>query len=111
VTALAITEAEWQQQVVDLAHMLGWRHNHTRRSIGRGRSWTTATSVIGWPDLVMWSEAQRRVLYVELKSETGKLSFEQDIVLDSLRAAGCETFVWRPSDLEQVRDVLQGVAA
>jgi hypothetical protein len=70
-----------------------------------------ATSVIGWPDLVMWSEAQRRVLYVELKSETGKLSFEQDIVLDSLRAAGCETFVWRPSDLEQVRDVLQGVAA
>lgn len=107
---LTITEAEWQQQVIDLAHMLGWRHNHTRRSIGRGTRWTTTTSVIGWPDLVMWSEKQQRVLFVELKSEQGKLSFEQDIVLDSLRAAGCEVYVWRPSDLEDAKQILRGVS-
>ena len=28
------TEAEFQQQVIDLAHLLGWKHLHVRRTIG-----------------------------------------------------------------------------
>jgi hypothetical protein len=106
--ALDISEAEWQEQVIDLAHKLGWRHMHVRRSIGKGRRWTTATNVDGWPDLFLWSEKHHRSLFVELKSETGKLSPEQVTVLDSLTAGGAECHVWRPSHLHRVGQRLSG---
>lgn len=105
---LAITEADWQQQVIDLAHLYNWRHLHVRRSIGKGRSWQTTTNVIGWPDLVLWHESQRRVIAAELKSDTGKATPEQIEVLRSLEAAGLETHIWRPSDLERVASTLKG---
>lgn len=101
-----ISEQEWQQQVVDLAHALGWKHLHVRRSIGKGRRWTTATNVVGWPDLFLWHEIQRRRIAAELKTENGQLTDEQRSVLASLAAAGVETYVWRPSDLDNVHYVL-----
>lgn len=106
--ALEITEAAWQEQVVELARMCGWRCCHTRRSIGKGTRWTTATSVVGWPDLVMWSTRHKRVIFVELKSESGKVSSEQARVHAELTAAGADVFVWRPSDLDEAQAVLQG---
>lgn len=106
-----MSEVEWQQIVVDLAHRLGWRHNFTRRSIGKGRRWTTATSCRGWPDLTLWSPRHGRVVFAELKSDTGRVEPEQEDVLASLRAAGAEAYVWRPADLEDVARVLQGRAA
>lgn len=102
------SEVEWQAQVVQLAGMLGWRHNHTRRSIGKGRKWTTATSVVGWPDLELWHEQQQRVIYAELKTRTGRLTPEQKATLISLARAGCEVAVWRPADLPDVHEALQG---
>ncbi len=106
---LGITEAVFQEQVVELAHMLGWEHMHVRRSIGKGRSWTTATNVAGWPDLVLWSERQCRVIAAELKSQTGKATVEQLDVLTSLGRAGVESFLWRPSDLDDIQRILTGV--
>jgi hypothetical protein len=105
-----VTEDEWQQQLIELAHILGWKHMHVRRSIGKGRKWVTATNVIGWPDLVMWSERQKRLIFAELKSESGKTSPEQDDVIASLRAAGQEVYVWRPSDLDEALRILKGAA-
>ena len=105
-----ISETDWQQQVIDLAHIYGWRHLHVRRSIGKGRKWVTATNVVGWPDLFLWNEAQKRTLAVELKSEKGIVTQDQLIVLGSLAAAGVETAIWRPSDIETARDVLRGAA-
>ena len=104
--AYKVLEADWQSQVIDLAHIYGWHHLHVRRSIGKGRRWTTSTNVTGWPDLFFWHEGQRRTIAAELKSETGRTTPEQLAVLASLCAAGVETFVWRPSDLVEVRDVL-----
>lgn len=104
--SVPIDEAAWQGQVLDLAHALGWRTMHVRRSIGKGRRWTTATSVVGWPDLVLWSERHKRVVFVELKSESGLLSADQVEVLESLRAAGQQAYVWRPSDLDEAHRVL-----
>jgi len=103
-----ISETDWQAQVVELAHLLGWKHLHVRRSIGKGRSWQTTTNVVGWPDLLMWSPRRPgRHIAAELKSAKGVVSDEQRAVLDDLAAAGFETYVWRPSDLDQVRDVLR----
>ena len=103
-----MSEATWQEQLLDLAHLLGWRHRHVRRSIGKGKKWTTATNVKGWPDAVLWSERQQRIIFVELKSETGKPTPEQVEVLASLEKAGQEVYLWRPSDLETAKAILQG---
>jgi VRR-NUC domain-containing protein len=47
-----------------------------------------------------------RVVWVELKTETGKVSAAQREWLDALKAAGAEAYIWRPSDLERVGQVL-----
>lgn len=99
------TEAEHQAQVIELAHMLGWHHLHVRRSIGKGRTWVTATNIVGWPDLVLFRPAddgQQHLIFAELKSESGKLTPEQEQVLDDLRRSGCEVHVWRPSDMDAI---------
>jgi hypothetical protein len=99
-----ITEAEFQAQVVELAAICGWSHLHVRRTIGRGRKWTTSTNLAGWPDLLLWRPG--RVVAAELKAEHGKTTPEQVAVLASLAAAGVETHVWRPSDFEAIASTL-----
>lgn len=107
----AILEADWQQQLIELAHLLGWRHLHVRKSIGKGSKWQTTTNMKGWPDLLLWSTRQPgRHIAVELKSESGTPTPEQVEVLAELEAAGFECFVWRPSDLDTAQSVLAGTA-
>lgn len=100
-----LTETQWQEQVVDLAHLLGWKHLHVRRSIGKGRKWQTTTNRRGWPDLLLWAPG-RGFVALELKSETGSPTDEQLEVLAELEAAGARTMVARPSDFEAVQDLL-----
>jgi hypothetical protein len=103
-----VSEAAWQETMVDLLRSLGWKSMHVRRSIGKGRKWATTTSVVGWPDLFCWHEGQGRTLAVELKTDTGQLSDHQDAVLASLRAAGQEVRVWHPRDWESIVADLKG---
>lgn len=108
-SAGALTEAEWQSQVVDLAHALGWTHLHVRRSIGKGRTWQTTTNLRGWPDLFLWSHRHPGLpVAAELKTDapSSKPTDEQLEVLDGLRAAGIRAEVWRPRDFDHVRAVL-----
>lgn len=106
-SAVHISESAWQQQVIDLAHALGWKHLHVRRSIGKGRRWTTATN-IPWPDLTLWNERQQRVIFAELKTDTGSLTDGQEKTLESLNRAGAETYIWRPRHLDVVHRILRG---
>ncbi len=106
-----MTEAELQAAVVELLNLTGWHHLHIRRSIGKGHRWTTTTSVTGWPDLYCWHPRQRRTLALELKTATGRLTPEQRLVLDSLAAAGVETAVIRPADLQDLARRLRTTAA
>lgn len=95
-----VTESEWQAQVVELATINGWRHLHVRRTIGRGRRWTTSTNVIGWPDLLLWHPVDRRICALELKVHPKKPTDDQLAVLDGLRASGIEfAFVAYPEHL------------
>ena len=102
------TEAEFQQQVIDLAHLLGWKHLHVRRTIGRKNQWVTSTNVKGWPDLFMWNERQQRTIAAELKSATGEATDEQTAVLASLAASGVPSYLWRPSDWPEIETTLRG---
>lgn len=106
----APSEAEFQAQVVELAHILGWHVLHVRRSIGKGQRWTTTTSVKGWPDLFLW-HPRHGVLARELKTDDpkSKLTAEQEEVLASLCAAGIDAGVWRPADFtEEIQSTLAG---
>jgi hypothetical protein len=104
-----MTHEQWQAQVVELAHILGWGHLHVRRSIGKGRKWVTATNRIGWPDLFLWSP-RHGFAAIELKVGRDKATPEQDAVLAELAVAGAVTLVAYPEDLDRVKAVLEGRA-
>ncbi len=101
------THTEWQAQLVDLAQAYGWRHLHVRRSIGKGKTWVTATNVKGWPDLLLWHPDCGGVLAVEVKVPPDEPTPEQSDVLDELAAAGVPSYVWYPDDLDFAADVLR----
>lgn len=48
-----------------------------------------------------------RLIFAELKKETGKTTPEQDEWLEALRIAGAEVYVWRPSQMREVIQILQ----
>lgn len=99
-------EAEFQVQVIDLAHLLGYRVAHFRRAVVGGR-WMTpvAADGAGWPDLAL--TRMDRFLVIELKSNTGSLGKEQRTWLEALRAAGVETHVFKPRDWELIVETLR----
>lgn len=86
-----ITEKDWQNQVLKLAATCGWSWYHTHRS---------ERSPAGFPDLTLWGRG--RIIFAELKRETGELSPKQVEVITGLRANGAEVYVWRPRDLDEV---------
>ena len=93
------TEKEWDAVLFNsrtgLAPTLGWTLvYHTLRSKG---------SQAGFPDRICLRERQ---IVVELKRESGKPTADQVRWLDGFAAAGVETYLWRPSDLQEVGDVL-----
>lgn len=104
-----ITEADFQAQVMELAHTLSWEVMHVRKSIGRrggNRAWQTATNIPGWPDLFFFSPRWRAHFAAELKSESGRLTDEQVTLHEYLRNSGVDVYVWRPSDFDEIVEVL-----
>lgn len=105
-----ISEADWQRQVIDLARLYGWRVMHVRKSRGRrggAAAWQTTTSIDGWPDLFMWKpDGSRPAMAMELKSEKGKTTPEQEEVLAEFRRSGIPADVYRPSQFDQVQRLL-----
>src|SRR5205823_1405006 len=95
--AESISEAELQQRVTDLADETGWHWHHQAIS---------KRSKPGWLDLTLWREAQTgrpgRLLFRELKDEDGRLTAGQLGTIDTLRAAGQDAGVWRPSSWSEI---------
>ena len=91
------TEREFQRTVLDLAHALGWRAYHT---------WMSARSAAGFPDLVLVRRG--RIVIAELKSERGKLTAAQAAWLADLSDCPVEVCVWRPSEWDKIRTILEG---
>ncbi len=94
----AITEAELQDGVIELARYLGWRVAHFRPALTR-HGWRTPVQAdgTGFPDLILVRGP--RLLAVELKVAYGKVTEEQQAWLDSFACVeGADAFVWRPGD-------------
>ncbi len=70
--------------------------------------WTSAIQGdTGFPDLCMVHKLQGRVIFAELKTNEGKLTWEQDewgYILS--KCPGVEYYIWRPSD--DVEGILKG---
>jgi hypothetical protein len=104
-----ISEAQFQETVTDLATLWGWWYYHSPKN--RPVNGRVQRITAGFPDLVLiWPP---RILFAELKSQTGKARPEQLLCLARLAEAGQETYLWRPSDLALVKATLapeRGVA-
>ena len=98
-------EEQFQRQVVTLASLYNWRFFHPAAGFARGH-WATQylASGPGFPDLVLVGDG---VIFAELKSEHGKLSFAQEGWGEALTKAGAEYYVWRPHDLEAIAERLK----
>lgn len=98
-----LTEAQWQSQTVALCRQLGWECFWAPRNqpTSRGHRQTVPA---GFPDLVVLGHG--RALFLELKTETGRIRSEQKQVLARLAEAGCECAVLRPRDLSLLLAVL-----
>lgn len=70
-------------------------------------SWTSIHSPRGFPDLVLVSPERKRVIFAELKTEQGKVSEHQQAWIEALRQAGAEVYVWRPSQIESIAQILR----
>lgn len=79
-------ERELQQLVSDFCGWLGLLHVHV---------YYAKHMTPGWPDSTIVGE---RIIYRELKTQTGRLSAEQRDVRDRLKAAGGDWAIWRPRD-------------
>ena len=111
-----LTEKQFQQQVIDLAHAFGWRVAHFRsvRVARRDGSIYHATPVQadgeGFTDLVLAHKEKRRVIFAELKADVGRLSPNQVLWGEILDACPGEYYVWKPVDFEDIQRILSGQA-
>lgn len=89
------SEDEFQEELLKKAKLLGWSHYHTRDS---------RKSVAGFPDLTLWRD---RVIFAELKDEDGRPSAAQLTVMEGLKAAGAEVYLWKPHQWSEIMEILK----
>lgn len=109
------TEADFASWFKDILEVYGWRWCHFRpaRVMRHGvETWETPVSgnAKGLPDYHVW-HCNGLYFWVELKSETGKISKAQLDCIDSLRRAGEIVFIWRPSERENIKKILESPQA
>lgn len=82
-----VTHAELQASIIQLATLKGYEHFHNLHPEG---------SDPGWPDLVLCKPP--RLIFLELKTERGKLTEAQRGWLLRLKACNQECYLLRPTD-------------
>jgi len=98
-----MTEDTLLAHVRALAKQCGYLCYHT---------YSSKRSEPGYPDLCLARPASAtspgRLLFAELKTQTGKVTQEQAIWLDILRHTipGLEAYTWRPADLPTIAAIL-----
>lgn len=99
----AISEKDFQKQVIELARLYGWKvaHFHDSRRQVKPGVFVGDKDAAGFPDLVLVRPPELVVL--ELKRELGKTTSEQDAWLAALVACGVEACVVRPSEWDWLR--------
>ncbi len=95
-----LKEVEFQRAVTDMAGWLGWHIWHDNDSRRNGA---------GLPDLLC-VHPDHGVLWLELKTATGRVRPEQQQWIDLLVRAGQSAHVVRPADWPDIERLLMGEA-
>ena len=103
-------EADWQKEVIELLHADGWTVCEFRKArIKKDGKDVYRTPFgadgVGFPDLI--AVKGKRCLFIEDKSEYGRLRREQEGWLIRLMNLHTESMVWRPSDREKIASELE----
>lgn len=96
-------EKAFMAQIIEAAEWLGFMAYHP---------FDSRKSVPGYPDLTLVGKPggtnAGRLLFIELKRETGRYSDSQLVWLGALMACdGVETYTWRPRDVDAALAILQ----
>lgn len=94
-----LTEAQFQRRVTDYCNLRGLRWHHEQDS---------RRSKAGYPDLTI--AGPKGVVWLELKTEKGRVKPEQQAWIDTLRAAGCDALIVRPQHWDDVKALLGALA-
>jgi hypothetical protein len=99
-----ITEAQFQRDVEQLLTLHGyrWYHAPANKPV-HGRIQNIKA---GFPDLV--AVRGKRLLFIELKRQIGRLGPDQPEWLEALSRTGAEVYLWRPSDMLDIPNIIAG---
>lgn len=93
-----MSEDDFQRRILDYCQLRGllvFHDNDSRRNVA------------GFPDLVI--AGSRGVIYAELKTQTGRVSSDQEKWLLKLRESGQIAAVWRPSQWPLIVERLDAI--
>lgn len=99
-------EREFATQVEHLLTLHRWTWKHDEPALRQSGGWATSfRGQRGFPDYVAVRDG--RLLFAEIKNERGKLTTGQVQWLTLLHTTLAEVYVWRPSDLQEIKEVLR----
>jgi hypothetical protein len=104
-----MTENDLQRLVTDAAELYGWHWAHFRPA-QTARGWRTPVSGTigkGFPDLILARPRDHRLAFVELKSDVGKISPDQQFVHDVLTEAYAPVWAVRPKTIDDFLEYLR----
>lgn len=99
-----ISEARFQRDVEELMTLFGWRHYHAPAN--KPVNGHIQNIRAGFPDLVACRGT--RLIFAELKTQTGRLGPGQPQWAEDLAKTGAEVYLWRPGDMLDIHDILAG---
>jgi len=109
-----ISETAFATQVEHLLRQYGWRFMHIKPSVMQSGRWASSMNPEGkgYPDYT--AVRRGRLLFIELKSERGKISPDQEEWLDDLINVARHTnfqeiqvYEWRPHMVEEISEILR----
>ena len=112
-----VTEQQFQDALVDVARLYGWRAFHARPA-QTGKGWRTAISYDGkgFPDLTL-IHPSGSVMFVECKSKKGRPSPEQEewrtrmeSMVGNVGTDRVRYYYWKPQDWDTAVEVLYSLA-
>ena len=101
-----ISEASFTAQVIEQARWRGWLCHHCRPAQDRSGRWKTPIQGDpGFPDVLCLR--QDRVVLAELKAMRGKVTPAQEEWLKQANRAVVESYLWKPSDILTIEEILK----
>ena len=110
---VTISEKDFQNQIIDAAHLLGYRVAHFRPAMNRRGQWMTAVAAdgAGFPDMVLVRPEPDggRLIFMEVKGAKGIISEAQQAWLSALEFTSAEVYVWRVGKItiEEIVEILR----